>query len=60
MSAKRRLNTETILNTAAELVEENGLENVSLLQVAEKLGVKSPSLYNHFSGFLELSLGIAL
>ncbi|CAB1250105.1 TetR/AcrR family transcriptional regulator [Clostridium sp. MT-14] len=59
MSAKRRLNTETILNTAAELVEENGLENVSLLQVAEKLGVKSPSLYNHFSGFKELSLGIA-
>jgi AcrR family transcriptional regulator len=59
MGPKRRLSTESILNAAAELAEENGLENVSLLQVAEKLGVKSPSLYNHFSGFKELSLGIS-
>jgi AcrR family transcriptional regulator len=36
-----------------------GLENVSLLQVAEKLGVKSPSLYKHLSGLQELSSGIA-
>lgn len=59
MSIKRGLDSQTILNAAAELAEENGLENVSLLQVAEKLGVKSPSLYNHLSGLKELSSGIA-
>lgn len=56
---KRGLDSQTILNAAAELAEEKGLENVSLLQVAEKLGVKSPSLYNHLSGLKELSSGIA-
>ena len=59
MSTKRGLDSQTILNAAAELAEEKGLENVSLLQVAEKLGVKSPSLYNHLSGLQELSSGIA-
>jgi len=59
MNAKRALDSQTILNAAAELAEEKGLENVSLLQVAEKLGVKSPSLYNHLSGLQELSSGIA-
>lgn len=59
MSTKRGLDTQAILNAAAELAEEKGLENVSLLQVAEKLGVKSPSLYNHLSGLQELSTGIA-
>jgi AcrR family transcriptional regulator len=59
MSTKRGLDTQTILNAAAELAEEKGLENVSLLQVANRLGVKSPSLYNHLSGFQELSTGLA-
>jgi AcrR family transcriptional regulator len=59
MSTKRNLNSQTILNAAAELAEEKGLENVSLLQVAEKLGVKAPSLYNHLNGLQELSSGIA-
>ena len=59
MSIKKGLDSQMILNAAAELAEEKGLENVSLLQVAEKLGVKSPSLYNHLSGLQELSSGIA-
>lgn len=59
MGARRNLDAQTILNAATQLAEEKGLENVSLLQVAEKLGVKSPSLYNHLSGARELSAGIA-
>lgn len=59
MGTKKNLNTETILNAAAELAEEKGIENISLLQVAKKLGIKSPSLYNHLSGVQDLSLGIA-
>lgn len=59
MSTKRGLDTQTILDAAAELAEEKGLDNVSLLQVANRLGVKSPSLYNHLGGFQELSSGLA-
>ncbi|MDD3233181.1 MAG: WHG domain-containing protein [Candidatus Methanomethylophilus sp.] len=59
MNTKRGLDSQIIFNAAAELAEEKGLENVSLLQVAEKLGVRSPSLYNHLSGLQELSSGIA-
>ena len=59
MSIKRGLDSHTILNAAAELAEEKGLENVTLLELAEKLGVKSPSLYNHLSGLKQLSSDIA-
>lgn len=59
MGTKRGLDAQTIMNAAAELAEQKGLENVSLLQVADKLGVKSPSLYNHLNGVQELSIGIA-
>jgi len=59
MSTKRNLDLQAILNVAAELAEEKGLENVTLLLVAERLGVKSPALYNHLHGLKELSSGIA-
>lgn len=59
MSSKRRLNAQAILDATAELAEEKGLENVTLLQVADRLGVKAPSLYNHLNGMHDLSLGVA-
>lgn len=59
MSTKRELDTQVILASAAELAEEKGLENVSLVQIAEKLGIKPPSLYNHVNGMQELTEGIA-
>ena len=58
MSTKKGLDSQTILNAAAELAEEKGLENISLLQVAEKLGVKPPSLYNHLRSLLSVGLKI--
>lgn len=33
---------------ALEIVDEVGLDNLSLTKVAQRLGVKSPSLYYHF------------
>jgi AcrR family transcriptional regulator len=59
MGTKRKLDTQAILNAAAELAEEKRLENVTLLQVADKLGVKAPSLYNHLNGLRDLSVGVA-
>lgn len=59
MSHKKRLDREIILHAAAGLVEEKGADNVTLNQLAEKLGIKSPSLYNHLSGLNELSANLA-
>lgn len=39
---------EEIILTTLELAAENGLGSVSMAQIAEKLGMKKPSLYNHF------------
>jgi AcrR family transcriptional regulator len=42
-------NRETIIRTAASLVEREGVDGLLLSQVASELGIKSPSLYRHFS-----------
>lgn len=38
---------EEILLVTLELAAENGLGNVSMAQIAEKIGIRKPSLYNH-------------
>jgi AcrR family transcriptional regulator len=54
MNSKRNLNKDIILDAAADLAEEVGLYNITLNKLAEKLGVKSPSLYTYFNGFDDL------
>jgi len=39
---------EEIIFATLELASEYGLKAVSLTQIAEKVGIKKPSLYNHF------------
>ena len=39
---------EEIILAALELASENGLKSVSMAQIAGKVGIKAPSLYNHF------------
>ena len=39
---------EEIIFATLELASENGLKSVSMSQIAEKVGIKAPSLYNHF------------
>ena len=39
---------EQIILATLELAAENGLGSVSMSQIAEKLGIRKPSLYNHF------------
>lgn len=45
---------EEIIYAALELAAENGLRAVSLGQIADKVGIKKPSLYNHFKSKEEL------
>lgn len=39
---------EEIILAALELASENGLKSISMAQIAERVGIKAPSLYNHF------------
>lgn len=39
---------EEIIYATLELASENGLRSVSMSQIAEKVGIKAPSIYNHF------------
>ena len=52
--SKNNINEEIIIETAASIVNEVGSENLSLKIIAEKLNIKSPSLYNHISSLDEI------
>ena len=41
---------ERILDEALTLFSENGYDGTGVEQIAEKVGIKAPSLYNHFKG----------
>ena len=50
---KTGLDREKIIEMAAKIADEKGVTNVTLKVLATELGVKSPSLYKHFSGGLD-------
>lgn len=50
MAAKAGLTTEKVVLEAAALANEVGWPALSLAALAQRLGVKTPSLYNHVDG----------
>lgn len=54
------LDEEAVLRAATALVDAEGLEALSLARLAETLGVRTPSLYNHVSGLEGVRRGLAL
>jgi len=42
-------NLQTIVETAFELIEQDGFENLSLAKLASQLGIKAPSLYRYIA-----------
>jgi AcrR family transcriptional regulator len=49
-----------VVAVAAELADAHGLEQLTLAQVAARLGVQLPSLYNHVAGLPGLRRELAL
>lgn len=60
MAGRTKLDMRIILEKAAELVDRNGLDQLSLNGLAEELNIKSPSLYNHFEGLDGLKQKLAI
>lgn len=50
MSHRVGLDKAAVVEAAAKLVDEEGIEALSLSRLAERLGVRTPSLYNHIGG----------
>lgn len=55
-----RLDRRIIVEAAAEIADLQGLDNVTLTAVANRLGVRNPSLYNHINGLCELKGQLAI
>lgn len=60
LSQKRDLSKEKIINLYIHLAHDIGLNKVSFPRIAEKLEVKTPSLYNHFKNLDDLKVQTAI
>jgi AcrR family transcriptional regulator len=60
MSRRAGLDQETVVEAAAKLVDEEGIDQLSLGRLAERLGIRTPSLYNHVAGLPGLKHDLAL
>lgn len=60
MVRKAGLSEERLVREAVDLIDTEGVAALSLARLAERLGVRSPSLYKHISGLEGLHQGIAL
>ena len=59
MKSKRRLRNreltiQTILDTARAIMREEGVAALSMQELARRMDMRAPSLYNYFSGKMEI------
>lgn len=59
MGRKLGLTLEQVVEAAAEIADRDGLGALRLASVASRLGVRSPSLYNHVDGLAGLRRQLA-
>ena len=50
----RERTIETILETARTIMRENGVAGLSMQELARRSEMRAPSLYNYFSGLLDI------
>lgn len=54
-----RVTKEAVIQAASDIADADGLNRVSLKVVAEKLNIRTPSLYNHIAGLDDLLREVA-
>jgi AcrR family transcriptional regulator len=48
------LTAESVVTAGAEIADELGFANLNLVLVAQRLGVRAPSIYKHLDGLADL------
>lgn len=54
------LSTAEVIRAGAELADEVGYANLAMAPLAQRLGVRTPSLYKHVASLADLQRGIAV
>jgi len=54
------LHLDLIIQTAAEIADQEGIDAITMASLAKRLAVRSPSLYNHIDGITELQDKLAI
>jgi len=57
---RARLDKQAVLQAAVDLLNTEGTEALTLSRLAEKLGIQTPSLYNHIDGLPGLQKELAV
>nr|WP_310550059.1 TetR/AcrR family transcriptional regulator [Paenibacillus sp. YX.27] len=60
MPPRAGIGRSAVVEAASKLADERGADQITLAAVAERLGVKQPSLYNHIESPGELKSSLAL
>ena len=60
MSHRAGLDQASVVEAAVKLIDEEGIEQLTLGRLAERLGVRTPSLYNHIAGLPGLKHDLTL
>lgn len=60
MAPKNGITLDKIVHAATEMIDREGVEALTLASLAQKLEVRSPSLYNHFDGLHDLRRCLSL
>ncbi len=62
MSPRPKIGLElnTILEAAGDIADQHGMHEVTLANLAKKLNIRPPSLYNHFDGLTGLRKKLAI
>src|SRR5688572_24250955 len=54
------LTPDLVIDIAATIADEGGMKAVTLAAIADRVGVKPPSLYKHVEGLDAIERGVAL
>ena len=60
MTPRTRLTKEVVVQTAVHLLNREGSNALSLNRLADELGIRTPSLYNHINGLADLQKALAV
>ena len=60
MSHRIGLDSATVVEAAARLVDEEGIEQLTLSHLAKRLSIQTPSLYNHITSLSGLKHDLTL